>query len=271
MCLKRTAASHRRRTSLNEPPICTNRDCSRIQSEIRTALTGASEVHSALCVPEFHRVNGFDVAARIIPHRHVGGDFVCKVESGNTTVLVLGDLMGKGLSAAMWITHILDLVHRAAERFSSLGAMMTKLNAEIMQSRVRAPLTSAIAIALEAGSRQVTCTCAGHPPAVVVRRDGTREILCEGGPLLGVFPDAHYVARRVELANSDALVAFSDGISEAEGESEEQFSPTRVAVAVAEHAGESALGRLTAVLEASKSFRGEKVTDDVSALVIQPA
>src|SRR3954462_12501180 len=93
-----------------------------------TVTTGASEVHRALCSPELERIGEYEIASRVIPARHVGGDFVCSFQQGNQTFAVLGDLMGKGLSAAMWITHLVDLMHRAAEDSQNTCDLLARLN-----------------------------------------------------------------------------------------------------------------------------------------------
>lgn len=251
--------------------VCNNRDCARVQREIRTAVSGAAEVHHALCAPEWQQVEDFEIATRIIPVRHVGGDFVCTLQVEGSTLAVLGDLMGKGLSAAMWITHIIDLVHRAAENFSMLSEMMAKLNAELIRSRVRAPLTSAFAILIDHRSSQVSCTSAGHPPAILVRADASTELLSEGGPLLGVFADAQYKVRTFGVGVNDAVVAFSDGVIETERSTDEQFSVERALRILARHAAAGARQKVAALFEASQAFGGGRVVDDVSALVVQHA
>jgi phosphoserine phosphatase RsbU/P len=185
-------------------------------------------------------------------------------------IAILGDLMGKGLPAAMWITHIVDLFHRATEDFKTLPTLMERLNAELCQSRVRAPLTSAFVLMIDSQSGEVRCSSAGHPPSILVRSDTTTELLSEGGPLLGVFADAKYKAQALQLQPGDAIVSFSDGLVEAEGQSQEQFSVSRAAMNLARHAALGASQKLTALLEASREFT-ERAGDDISAMVVQHA
>jgi serine phosphatase RsbU (regulator of sigma subunit) len=124
-------------------------------------------------------------------------------------------------------------------------------------------------VAFERGSDEVSCTLAGHPPAVVLRGDATTELLITGGPLLGVFPDARYDSTTVKFSANDALVAFSDGVTESETDSAEEFSLQRVSLTLVNHARVGALQKVNALLEAARVFSAEGLKDDASALVIQ--
>lgn len=261
----------RRHTNLasTEREACTRLSCARIQSEIRNAVSGASEVHSALCAPELQRKGPFEIASRVVPARHIGGDFVLTFDIGQHTVAVVGDLMGKGLSAAMWITHMIDLVYRASEGFESTAVMMARLNTELVRSRVHAPLASAFILAADRLSGAVSYSSGGHPPAVVLRADGRTELLNHGGPLLGVFADAEYKSNTVPLAHGDAVVAFSDGLVEARNEHDEEFSTDRVCRALAENIQSRASDRLLTLMKTADEFAGGKRLDDISVVVVQ--
>jgi phosphoserine phosphatase RsbU/P len=243
--------------------------CTRIVRETSVAITGASEVHRALCAPEFERIGNYEIASRVVPARHVGGDFVCTIQQGNQTYAVLGDLMGKGLSAAMWITHIVDVVHRAAEGSLNTCDLLVRLNLEILSSRVRAPLTSAVAICVDHSTNQVSCASAGHPPAVLVRGCSKVETIHEGGPIMGVFPTARYACKEMTLERGDAIVAFSDGVVEAHNGDGEDFTMERVLKTLSTGAGWSAKRKLSGLLGATESFADDAQFDDVSLLVIQ--
>lgn len=249
--------------------ICRTPACTRFEKETRVAIIGASEVHRALCAPDSQRIGAYEIASRVIHARYVGGDFVCTFQQGNQTYAVLGDLMGKGLSAAMWITHIVDLVHRAAESSQNTCDLLAKLNSEILNSRVRAPLTSAVAICVDHSTNQVSCSLAGHPPAVLVRANGKVETMREGGPIMGVSLNARYTCRDLGFEAGDAIVAFSDGVIEAHDNEGEEFTMERVLAVLAGEAEAPAKRKLIRLLEASENFAGDNQFDDVSLLVIQ--
>jgi len=237
-------------------------------TEIRRAVSGASEVHRALCAPEFQLLAGFEIATRIIPARHVGGDFVCTLSRGHRSIWVMGDLMGKGLSAAMWLTHMIDLIRRAAESTDDLPSMMQHLNQELVNSRVGAPLTTALAIELNHETQDLTYTSAGHPPALLVGRAAVRE-LREGGPILGACPDAKFASGTVNLELGEVLVGYSDGVSEARDVDQNEFTQERIAECVRTHASSDATSCISNLLGSVSNFTEGQFLDDVSVIVVQ--
>lgn len=247
---------------------CHNTHCLRVEKETRNSVTGACEVHRALCAPELQRVGVYEIASRILPARNISGDFICTVPQGHRTIAVLGDLMGKGLSAAMWITHVIDLVHRAAEGCNPISDIMSNLNREIVNSRVRVPLTTAFAVAVEHATGKLSCTSAGHPPAILLRNNSISP-LRDGGPLLGVFADARFESQSFELSPGDAVVAYSDGLFESHDEIRENVPLDCASSILAHSSQQNARGKLLAVLHASREFSSGRLPDDLSLLVVQ--
>src|SRR4051812_47121712 len=80
---------------------------------VEAAVLGANQVHDAICAAPLQRIGQFELATSIIPARYVSGDFIVSFQHQGAWFVALGDLMGKGLSAAMWLTHVVDLVRRA--------------------------------------------------------------------------------------------------------------------------------------------------------------
>jgi sigma-B regulation protein RsbU (phosphoserine phosphatase) len=88
---------------------------------------------------------------------------------------------------------------------------------------------------LEAATGVVHYTNAGHNPGLVLRGDGTSEWLESTGPPVGIVADGTYTAARMELGEGDALVLYTDGITEAENPNEEQFGEERLAAVCLKH------------------------------------
>lgn len=232
-------------------------------------LLGAAEVHRALCIPPRMHTAGWEVASRILPHRGVSGDFVVRVDRPGGTLLAIGDLMGKGLSAAMWLTHVIDLLQRAAEPFDSLSAVLARVNAEVHRSRVGAPLTSLCALDLPHDSKRMTVAVAGHPPALLLANGGKIRPLSDGGPLLGALPSATYHAAEIELAPGDSVVAFSDGLSESRNEDGDEFGRDGIVHCLRQRRRSSAHALAEGLLACAREFARREPCDDVTVLVVQ--
>jgi len=232
-------------------------------------LLGATEVHRALCIPPQMQIAGWEIATRILPHRGISGDFVIRVERPGGTLVVIGDLMGKGLSAAMWLTHIIDLLRRAAEPFDSLPGILARLNAEVHASRVGAPLTSLCAIDLPHASKRMTVAVAGHPPAFLLSAAGNLRLLNDGGPLLGALPSAAYQAAEIEICPGDSFVAFSDGLIEFRNEEGGEFGCDGIVGCLRRRRGSSAYAIADGLLACARTFARREPCDDATVLVIQ--
>ncbi len=238
--------------------------------ETELALLGASRVHDALCAPPVQWIGQFEVANAVIPAHLVSGDFVLSFEVDDAEFLVLGDLMGKGLSAVMWLTHVVDLIRRVCEREESLPAIMARLNCEMYRSRVGVPLTSLFLAKLEAAESRVTYSCAGCPIGLLLASNHQVAMLERGGPVLGAIESVTYQAETIYVAPGQLLLAVSDGISEIHRGSHFEVNTDRVIDHLRYSAGASAES-LVRSLVARVRKTSPTLIDDLSVMAIRRA
>ncbi len=231
-------------------------------------LLGAREVHDALCAPASQRIGNFDTACATVPARHVSSDFVTMFDLDGSWFLALGDLMGKGLSAAMWLTHVLDLLRRACETGDALPAIMQSLNREVHRSRVGVPLTSLFLARLDPATASVTYSCGGCPPAFLLTGGQTVSRLESSGPILGAVERATYSSSTVVLGLHDMLLVASDGIIEVHQGTSFEWRPDRVARHLMFTAGDSA-GSLVQSLVARVKAAAPAISHDLSLMAVQ--
>ena len=116
----------------------------------------------------------------------------------------------------------------------------------------------------------LTFANAGHNPPLLLRADGTTESLIEGGVALGVLEDARYEERPVALGDGDILVLYTDGVSEAENELNDQFGPERIEAIVRANPGHSARELTQDIVAAVLDWAGERgPNDDLTLLVVK--
>ena len=238
--------------------------------EIELALMGANRVHDALCAPPVQRIGQFEVASAVIPAHLVSGDFVLSFEVEDAEFLVLGDLMGKGLSAAMWLTHVVELIRRVCEREETLPAIMARLNCEMYRSRVGVPLTSLFIAKLEPVQSRVTYSCAGCPAAFLLASDHQVIMLEHGGPVLGALEPAAYHAETIYVAPGQVLLAVSDGISEIHRGSHFELRPDRVVDHLRYSAGDTAESLVGSLVTRVRNTSSALI-DDLSVMAIRRA
>jgi len=231
-------------------------------------LLGAREVYDALCAPASQRIGNFEFACGTVAARQISGDFVTCFERDGAWYLALGDLMGKGLSAAMWLTHVLDLVKRSCETGLCLPGIMSMLNREMHRSRVGAPLTSLFLAKLEPEQARLTYCCCGCPPAFLLAEGRRLSLLERGGPILGALEDSTYCAATLDFGLNDTLLVVSDGILEVHHGTTFELRPDQVARHLQFTAGDSAASIVQSLLTRVKNS-SPVIADDLSLLALK--
>jgi serine phosphatase RsbU (regulator of sigma subunit) len=238
-------------------------------AELNTAIFEAAQVHRRLCAPSLLRHGPFDVATEIFAVRHLPGDFVSVEETRDGLVLALGDIGGKGLAAGMWVTHLIGLLRTYTAASTNPEAIVAGINRDMARLSSVEPL-STLFVARLSKSGQLDYTSAGHPPALLLRKNGQLELLSDGGPVLGVVPAAVFDRGTVNLRGGDLLLACSDGILESFNEAEQEFGNMRLQTELRRAQRGSAEAVLFSVLGAVQDFAAPRpLTDDMTLMVVK--
>src|SRR5438874_10748982 len=191
--------------------------------DLRRVMYEAAQVQRRLCGPRYLRCESFEIASEIFPVRHVSGDFISLFELENDLVFAIGDIAGKGLSAAMWFTHILGLLRMQVTALESPAAALSAINRDLLQTSLDFPVTSLLLGRLNVRSGEITYCNAGHPPGLLLRSDGLVDHLSDGGPLLGAIEEASFANGKTTLRQGDTLLGYSDGIAECRNPAGSEF------------------------------------------------
>jgi sigma-B regulation protein RsbU (phosphoserine phosphatase) len=191
-------------------------------------------------------------------------------ENGQTA-LVLGDVAGKGVSAALLMGVLHGAIRsldwtRSASRHEEATARLNRLLCE-KTSRERFASLFWAYFTPETGI--LSYVNAGHLPPLLVRAAGM-ERLDDGGQVLGLLPSAHYRSGETHVEPGDLLVIFSDGIEEAANQDEEEFGEERIAQIVRQNAGSPPRLICGAIVSGIGNFLGElKPHDDQTLLIVR--
>jgi len=238
----------------------------REHDELRRTMFEGAQVQRMLCGPRHLRRESFEMATEIFPVRHVSGDFISTFEAGDDLVFAIGDIAGKGLAAAMWVPHLLGLLRLHAG--GDPAATMSAVNRDLCQTGLNPPLTTLFLARVNVGSGKLTYCNAGHPPSLLLGRDGQAEMLAQGGPLLGAVVGAGFRNGESILNPGDTLWGYSDGVLECRNPEGQEFGIEGVAAAARQlpHAPPSAA--LFSVLAAAEDFAREHPREDDMAMVV---
>jgi adenylate cyclase len=213
------------------------------------------------------------LAAYLEPARSVGGDFYdAFMADSRRLFVVVADVSGKGLAAALFMAAVKSHLKSAALRGGSLGEVLTRTQEAIAAENPEQLFVTAFAAALDLETGLLAYANAGHEPPLVVRRDGAVERLgTSGGPPLCVVPDFAYPAARTTLHPGDALLAFTDGATEATNAAQEFFGAARLHEAVASLPARNDAATLVQHVRAAvqRFADGAEAADDLTLLALR--
>jgi sigma-B regulation protein RsbU (phosphoserine phosphatase) len=193
----------------------------------------ASKIHRALLPQKVAKIDGFEVVVKSIAARMVGGDYYdfLPARSGGMGRIVIADVMGKGLPAGLLMSNVQGALRVLAEDFESPRLLIARLNKWFCRNVAVTKFVSMACIAvrpLSSDRAELIYTNAGHCPPILIRRDGAAELLEPTGGVLGVHEAFTYDERRFEISTGDTILLYTDGVTEAENNQEQQFGEERL-------------------------------------------
>ena len=184
---------------------------------LKSDLNVAREIQLAMLPQGTYRAPGVAAHGRTRPANTVGGDFydIQELRDGRLAVAV-GDVAGKGSPAALLMALLLAVFHALIDEELDPASLVERLNGHLARHAPGSRFITFFYATYDPRSGKLTYVNAGHPPALIRRQSGTYHRLRRGGMALGMFDGSTYETGSTELAPGDTLVAFSDGITEAE-------------------------------------------------------
>ncbi len=232
-------------------------------------LTQAAEIQRGILPEKAPERPGLDLAGFNAPCRTVGGDYYGFVSyPGGRVGLALGDVSGKGMSAALMVMAFEARLRVLAEDEDSAADVVARLNKITCENCPSNRFITFFFGILDPATGHLGYANAGHNPPMIVRSSGAVELLPGGGPVLGIVPVAPYKQEKARLAPGDLLVIYSDGITEATNTTEEEFGEERLAEVLRSRREEPAAAIVDAVTESLQQFTaGAPQADDITLVV----
>jgi serine phosphatase RsbU (regulator of sigma subunit) len=236
----------------------------------------AQALQASLLPRELPSVPGFQVAARYHAAgegNEVGGDFYDLFDTGDGGwAVVIGDVCGKGPEAAAVTGQARYTVRAAAMRQRRPSRVLDTLNEALRFQRddARFCTVAFVRMKLTPNGARLTVACGGHPPPVILRREGRVESVGRPGTLLGVFPDPELRDEQSDLGPGDALILYTDGVIGTPSKGK-VMTEERVANMLSPLGGRSATEVAERLEQAVLEFQGGTLRDDVAILVLRSA
>jgi serine phosphatase RsbU (regulator of sigma subunit) len=212
-----------------------------------------------------------DVAAALQPARSVGGDLYDVVAEGDRVWLLVGDVSGKGVGAALFMAVTKTLFRALAPAAASVAAAVGRVNRELARDNDRAMFVTAFAARLDVATGELEYVNAGHNPTYRLEAGGGVTPL--GGavnPALGAVEGREYQASTARLRPGDLVLMYTDGVVEARNASGEEWSAPRLESYLGGCGGASADAVVRGLLGRVEDFAGDTPQyDDLTVLALR--
>jgi serine phosphatase RsbU (regulator of sigma subunit) len=184
---------------------------------LKNDLEVAREIQLAMLPQRTQAIAGLEAAGRTRPANTVGGDCydILRLPDGRL-LLMLGDVSGKGSPAALLMALAIAMLRTLAAEDLPLVGLMERLNRLVYEQTPASRFITMFVAAIDPATWTLTYINAGQTPPLLRRRNGDIESLATGGIALGMFDRSTYEATGIPLEPGDLLVAYSDGVTEAE-------------------------------------------------------
>jgi phosphoserine phosphatase RsbU/P len=233
-------------------------------------LKVAAEIQEAILPESFPEHPKLDISALTLQSRTVGGDFFDFFNMADgTPAMVIADISGKGIPAAMLVSTFHGALHAYAGYLDSLEELAGRLNKLLVNTTPENKFVTAAFLTWNPDTGDMITLSAGHEPMILVRTNGAMEQISEGGMVLGLFADIEFTGRTVRLNPGDSLCLYTDGITDRTNAEGEQFGFDRFEMLLKETVGGDASGIVRNVFQKLETFAGdEPAPDDQTMLVL---
>ena len=237
------------------------------KEKIESELTVAREIQLQLVPAQSLAGTGrkeFDIHASLQPAREVGGDFYDYFFiDKNTLCLVIGDVSGKGVPAALFMAMTKTMLKSAARLLVEPEYILADVNREIARNNPSLTFVTVFLGVLDLRTGLLTYACAGHNPPLVIGRKGNSALLGEAQcTALGLDEAAAYQQASVRLNHKEGLLLFTDGVIEAQDDRSRLFSQEALIRTVSMTADLGPRERIDAILSRVREFSGNRPFDD---------
>lgn len=238
---------------------------------LQSELDVANGMQQSILPKRFPKNDQYELFGSMAPARNVGGDFFDVIRLENERLgICIADVSDKGIPAALFMMSSRTLLKGAALGCEDPGTVVTVVNDQLQDGNEANMFVTLFYAVFDPTSGVVRFANGGHNPPLVVHKDGSSTVLpLTGGVALGVAPDFEFTTDRARLEPGEALVMYTDGVSEAENIDNEEFGMNRFQEVFAGSRLESAQEANDAVFAAVRQFAGDRSqSDDITCLVL---
>ncbi len=246
-----------------------------VKEQIASELRVAREIQMGMLPHDFtsvERAYGVSFGAVLEPAREVGGDLYGVCAAGPERMVVfLGDVSGKGIPASMFMVRAISLARLLAREIAEPERILARLNDELSADNPSGMFVTFLCAVFEPRSRRLALANAGHcRPVLLPAGQPPRWAVKNLGTALGFEPGLEFERTELTLHVGDALILYSDGVSEAFNPQDECYGNERLLTESSGLAGQSAPAITTGLLQKVRAFAGSAPqSDDIAIMALK--
>jgi serine phosphatase RsbU (regulator of sigma subunit) len=185
------------------------------RAALEEELSLARQIQFRYLPTAFPRLENLEVFGMNQPSKQVGGDYFDVIDSEGGFLTAIADVSGKGVPAALVMSMMQASLRTQAEEGRPVSEILSRINRLMLARGETGMFATCFLGRLNQHTLELVYSNAGHNHPILLRADGSMEVLHEGGLLLGVFDDPRLEEGRVQLLPGDRLVLYTDGVTEA--------------------------------------------------------
>jgi sigma-B regulation protein RsbU (phosphoserine phosphatase) len=246
-----------------------------VKEKIASELRIAKEIQLGILPSDISAITkgtGLEIQTFLEPAREVGGDLyeVLRTEDGRV-VVVLGDVSGKGIPAALFMAVTMTLVRTLGRQFRRPDEILRHVSDALAKQNPREMFVTLVCVVYDPRDGSVSCASAGHPPLVLLSPGKPPALpASDSGGLAGLEVGLEVPCQTMRLSPGETLVLYTDGVTEAFNGSEQMFGEEGLLAHLAGDPGKSAGGTVAGLVEALRRFTGEEPqSDDIAVIAVR--
>jgi hypothetical protein len=234
----------------------------------KTELEEGRAIQQSLMPERSPKVSGWDIWLYTRSANEVGGDLLDFIQiSENRFGIAVGDVAGKGLSAALLMAKLQSSIRALVYDSPELASLGKKLNKIFHRDSLPKIFASLVYVDINNHVNKINLINAGHYPPIIIQKNKIEQMV-KDAPALGLMKDADFTEQQVSLNQNDFMIIYSDGLSEAQNESSEFYGEERLIelLKYSNHKTSQQLGEM--ILNDVDSFTGKTPAHDDLTLAI---
>lgn len=204
---------------------------------IERELQIASRIQQSILPQTLPEIRGMELGVKCLPAKDVGGDFYDFIKflydfvelKDNKLGIVIGDVSGKGVPAALFMAKTMADFRGLAHTFSEPHEALSAINNRLVEEGVAGMFVTLLYLIYEPKERTIKYSNGGHNALIWIKKNGEAKLLTqEVGSPIGIIPGSEFRTDKISVSEGDVFILYTDGISEARDKKEQEFGEKRI-------------------------------------------